>query len=191
MLEEALTRYGYLALFFGSGIEGDAALETAALLAQQGKLNPLWTFVVAIAGSSLASEISFRAGKRGGSGWIDKRSAGNPKLDRIRRWVAGRTCLLVFVSRFLWGFRLTIPALCGASGMKQPTFSIWNLAGATVWAAAVGLGAFFFGHAIERLWENYSDHLGWVAAGVFALLFSLYLWRRRDRLAWKGSRGTA
>lgn len=188
MFEEALERYGYVVLFIGSGLEGDAVLGTAAFLAQQGKLEPVSTFLIAIAGSAVASELSFRVGRNQGAGWVARRAGQNPKFDRVRGWVASRTRLLVFVSRFLWGFRLTIPALCGASGMTQPAFTFWNLAGALVWAAAVGAGAYFLGNSIERLWEGYSDSLGWIAAGVFTLLFGVYLWRRRDRLAWDADR---
>lgn len=185
MFEQALSDYGYLVLFFGSGIEGDAVLGTAAFLAQQGKLNPVWTFLVAIAGSALASEVSFRLGRSRGAVWVGQQGAGSPKLDRIRRWVSGQSNLLVFVSRFLWGFRLTIPALCGASGMTQTAFTVWNLAGALVWGTVVGAGAFFFGVALERLWDDYSAQLPWIAAALFVSLFSVYLWVRRDKIAGK------
>lgn len=185
MLEEAIARYGYVILFIASGIEGDAALGAAAFLAQQGKLDPVWTFTVAILGSCLASEVSFRVGRSKGSGWIEQRSDGNPKLARVRGWIARRARLLVFASRFLWGFRLTIPALCGASGMAQPTFSSWNFAGAVVWGGAVGAGAYFFGAALERWWDDYSQHWRLVAGALFGVLFAIYLWRRRDRLAWR------
>ncbi len=184
MFEEALQRYGYVVLFLGSGLEGDAVLGTAAILAQQGKLHTVSTFLIAIAGSVLASELSFRLGRSQGGGWVANRAGENPKFDRVKGWVANRSRLLVFASRFLWGFRLTIPALCGASGMTQPTFTFWNFAGALVWAGAVGTGAFFFGSSIERLWDGYSDYLLWIAAGVFTALFAVFLWRRRDRLAW-------
>lgn len=186
MFEEALQRYGYVVLFVGSGLEGDAVLGTAAILAQQGKLDAVATFFIAIAGSALASELSFRLGRRQGAGWVAGRIGENPKFRRVNGWVASRSRLLVFASRFLWGFRLTIPALCGASGMQQPTFTFWNLAGALTWAAAVGAGAYLFGSSIERLWEGYSNYLGWVAGGVFAALFAVFVWRRRDRLAWGG-----
>lgn len=183
MFEDALAKYGYWVLFVGSGVEGDAVLGTAAFLAHQGKLDPWWTLLVAIAGSTVAGEISFRVGRRQGAGWVDKRAAGNPRMKLVRRWLSERARLLVFASRFLWGFRLSIPALCGASGMTQASFSVWNFAGAFVWASVVWAGAYFFGMAIEQLWEDYSGHLRLVAGVLFAFLFSIYLWRRRDRMA--------
>ncbi len=183
MLEDALARYGYVVLFIGSGLEGDAVLGAAAFLAQQGKLNPLWTYLIAVAGSATAGEVSFRLGRRHGAGWIEERAGDSPNIGRVQRWIAERGRLLVFFSRFLWGLRLTIPAVCGASRMPSVRFSVWNLTGAAVWAAVVGAGAYFFGALLERLWDDYSQHLGLVASGVFILLFSIYLWRG-DQLAW-------
>ena len=185
MLAEALHKYGYVLLFFGAGVEGDAALATGAFLAQQGRLDPVWTLLTAVAGSCLAGEASFRLGRRHGRPWIEKRAGNSPRLARMERWTSERSGLLTFLARFLWGFRLTIPALCGASGMSQRRFSLWNSIGAAFWGVLVGSGAYFFGRLLEKIYGDIEPYLPWAAGGLFAALFGLYLWRRHDRFVWR------
>ena len=64
-----------------------------------------------------------------------------PVLDRIER----HGTWLVFFSRFAYGFRIAIPAACGATGMSPLKFAIGDVVGSIVWSIAVGLAGFAIG----------------------------------------------
>jgi membrane protein DedA with SNARE-associated domain len=65
--------------------------------------------------------------------------------------------------------------------MEWPRFLVWNALGGICWAATVGFGAYFIGHAFEKV----IGVGGFVAVGlVSAVLFAAVIARTlRDRRA--------
>jgi membrane protein DedA with SNARE-associated domain len=64
-LIELVQTYGYLAVFLGSLIEGDALVLVASFLAYLGKLDLLWVMVAAFFGTWLSDIIWFMLGRYG------------------------------------------------------------------------------------------------------------------------------
>lgn len=163
---DALHHYGYLLLFLGSTIEGDAVLLAAAFLAHRGYFHLLPVILTAAAGNTLADQIYFYVARRRGQEAFARKAAEDPRYDRLRGWVQRHGPALLFASRFLYGLRIAIPAACGAAGMTPWTFFIVNLAGGLFWATVFGLGGYALGDSLERLLVNL-QHYEW---GIAALL---------------------
>jgi membrane protein DedA with SNARE-associated domain len=86
----------------------------------------------------------------------------------------------VFLGRFVSGLRITAAWLAGVNRMRWRDFLFWNATGGIVWAAAVGLLAYSFGHAAEQAIKTAG--LVGLAAAVLALLAAwLYFHRRNKR----------
>jgi membrane protein DedA with SNARE-associated domain len=149
MLQAALLRYGYVMLFFGAAVEGDASLLTAVFLAHRGYFSTPAVIVTAALGTSVANQVYFWVGRRRGRGTL-KRIAAGKRFARLGHALTRHTKLLLFVSRFLYGFRIAIPAACGASGMSPRAFIFIDLGGATLWSV-VGLAGYSIGRAMETL----------------------------------------
>jgi membrane protein DedA with SNARE-associated domain len=178
VMPEILLRYAYVALFVGSIVEGDATLITAGFLARRGYLH-LWVVIlVAAAATMLANEFYYRVARFHGEEAFQHKADHDPRLARVRKWIQSQGPLLLFFSRFMWGFRIAIPLTCGAVAMRRTRFSVINAAGAVVWAVPVGLAGYFLGHELEH-WLTDIRRYEWGIAAILLLGVFIVL------LAWK------
>lgn len=176
MLEDALRHYGYIVLFIGSIFEGDGTLAIAAFLAHKGYFSLSIVLATATVASVLANEGLYHAARLKG-----KASFAGPRYDRLRQWVGQRSGLLLLLSRFIWGFRVVIPAACAVVGMTHRRFFFLNLTGAVVWAGVVGLIGYGCGQVFHGFRTSIEHHAGAgiVFLGVVAIASSL-IWHRCD-----------
>src|SRR5207245_1137175 len=61
------------------------------------------------------------------------------QFDVFFQKYGGRT---VFIARFITGLRVFGAVLAGASGLRWPTFLMYNAAGAIVWSTAIAIARF-------------------------------------------------
>jgi len=174
---ELLSSYGYLVVFLGSIFEGDATLLAASFLAHRHVLSLAAVIVTATIASTAWNELIFYFSRKGGRSFLDKRVARHPAYERVHRWVRRRSVVLLLFSRYLFGFRLAIPVACGATGMRAPTFTAVNVAGAVIWAIPIGLIGFFLGNAVETFWHNVRQWEWQIVCVVLVLLTGLLAWK--------------
>src|SRR5688572_21195622 len=108
---------GYVLVFFGSLLEGDATLLTAAFLAHQRHFNLLGVMAVAALASTLANEAVYYLARTRSRKYFERKVASHPKYDRVQSWIHKRSVVLLLLSRYLYGFRMAVPAACGMTGM--------------------------------------------------------------------------
>src|SRR5262245_15043532 len=112
MLAEALIRYGYVVVFASAAFEGDATLVTAAFLAHRGYLHLDVVIVVPAAATAAINQVYFWLGRRHGQRHADAMRQ-DRIYERVLQWVRRYNLFLVLSSRFIFGFRIAIPAACG------------------------------------------------------------------------------
>jgi phosphatidylglycerol lysyltransferase len=174
MLEQVIIHYGYLVLFAGTMVEGDAFLLAASFLAHRGYLHLPRVLAVATAATMAADQVYYQLARARGQAAFAARAAADARFDRVRRWIERRGELLLFLSRFMYGFRIAIPVACGAVGMPALRFALINLFGSFVWALCFGLAGYAFGNAVEILLDDVKRYealavvvlLGVVAVGA-------------------------
>ena len=187
--EELVESYGYPLLFLlvmaessGIPIPGETSLIAAGVFASQGKLQIEIVIAVAALAAIVGDNIGYVIGKRGGR-WI---------LERPGRFYKQRHMVLetgepfferhgpkaVFFGRFILGLRVWASWLAGATEMHWRVFFFWNALGGICWATAVGLIAYFLGHAAGHAIETFGI-FGLVA--VFASVIAVWIWHRRHR----------
>jgi membrane protein DedA with SNARE-associated domain len=180
MFEAELQAYGYAAIFLLAALEGEAALVGAAWLAHRGQIPFAAGVAAAFAGSWLTGEALFLLARRGGGNWFSRRAAANPRTARVTEWVRGRSRLLVFLSRFLWGFRPWIPPACAFSGMSAASFTLWNFAGSVFWIAVFAPISWYFGRTLNALLNNEAARQDLIETVVAAAaLIGIGWWARR------------
>ena len=185
MLEQELVRYGYFILMAGVMVEGEAFLLAAAFLAHRGYLNIAAVIAIAAFGNALADQIYYQIARAKGREYFDRKAAEDPKVGRLHGWVQRRGAVLLFVSRFLFGFRIAIPAACGAVGMPARVFIPVNAAGSLMWAIVVGLGGYAFGNAADLFLSGMREYQGYVAAGIVVVGVVVFAFRSIDvRRTW-------
>ena len=133
MLTDAVLHYGYVVIFAAAAVEGDATLLTATFLAHRGYFHLDVVMVVAGAATVTINQVYFWLARRHGQKHLDAMRH-HPVYGRVLDWVVRYNSQLVLGSRFIYGFRIAIPAACGASGMSPLRFTVFDLAGAALWS---------------------------------------------------------
>ncbi len=177
MLEWGLIHYGYLIVFVGTILEGDATLLAASFLAHHGYLRLPLIILVSSVATTAANQFFYILARRHGHAYLERRSASDRRFAKVTRWVQRRGVLLLLFSRFLWGLRVAIPAACGATGMRPAIFFIVNLAGAFLWSVPFTLLGYLGADAVSRFYGNLRKYEWHIAAVLMLGTLLLVLWR--------------
>src|SRR3954454_1767121 len=169
----------------GVPLPGETALFGASILAADGKLSIVAVIAVAAVAAIIGDNVGYLIGRKAGRPLLE---APGP-FERHRRAVItyGQPFFdrhgpkAVFLGRFVSGLRITAAWLAGVNRMRWRDFLFWNATGGIVWATAVGLLAYSFGHAAERAIET-AGLVGLIAAVALAVAIWLIVHRRRPGL---------
>jgi membrane protein DedA with SNARE-associated domain len=156
---------------FGIPLPGETALIAFGVLASQGNYDIAVVIAVTAAAAIIGDNLGY---------WIIGRWLGRkllrhrwferyadrflPRAERIMDRHGGKT---VFFGRFIAILRFTAAWLAGLGRMEWWRFLFWNAAGGIVWAAAVGLIAFYGGKAAGEAIARYG---AFGAAGIVVLI---------------------
>jgi membrane-associated protein len=185
--------FGYPLLFLlvmgessGALVPGETALIAAAVLASQGKLRIELVIPLAAAAAIVGDNIGYAIGRRGGR-WLMERP-GRFQSQRAQALTTGETFFArhgpkaVFFGRFVLGLRVWASWLAGATRMRWRSFVLWNALGGICWASAIGLLAYYLGHAAGNAIKAFGIY-GLAAAVVAAGGAFLAHRRHRRRVA--------
>ena len=178
MLTDLVARYGYLMVVAGVIVEGDATLVAASILAFRGHLEIGAVIALGAITSLTMNQIYFWLGRRHGVHRVAK-ADGRKLFRNIVHHTRRHAIWLVLLSRFVFGFRMAIPATVGALGMSMTRFLIADICGAVIWAGTLGATGYLAGHAGQVLLGNIRDN-EWIVAGVLiAVTLAWGVYRRR------------
>jgi lysylphosphatidylglycerol synthetase-like protein (DUF2156 family)/membrane protein DedA with SNARE-associated domain len=181
-VELLLLKYGYLLLFGGVIIEGEAVLIAGAFLASRGYFNVITVALVALAANTLSAQFYYTAARVRGRRWFEERFPEKSVYRKIIQWVSARDNWLLLVSRFLFGFRIVIPAACGAFGMPVTRFTIINILAGIMWVIPTALAGYYFGEKVTTFIRGARLYSTTVGIGVGLLAIAIFL-------AWRHIRG--
>jgi membrane protein DedA with SNARE-associated domain len=183
-IELLIARYGLVAVFLGAGIEGETMVVTGGLLAHDGLMPVAGVAIAAAAGSFIADQGFFAAGRRFRDHPRVKRIEAKPAFAKALALFERHPTAFVFGFRFLYGLRTVSPIAIGTTRIRTRTFAAINAMAAIVWAALfTGIG-FVFADGIEEVFgkiksiEHVVIGIGAVAALIFGAV-QLIRWRRR------------
>ena len=182
MIDQELLRYGYVLLFFGVMAEADTFLLAGAFLAHRGYFDLRAVIVVAILANALANQGWFWLARTRGRAFLERRLAADRRYQRVHAWLQRTGNILIPASRFLYGFRVAIPAAYGASGASPWTFTLLDSASAVVWGVVVGFAGYALGDTMEAVVADVRRYEGLVLVVLFGAAATLAFWRRH-RLA--------
>ncbi|USU10516.1 DedA family protein [Sphingomonadaceae bacterium OTU29MARTA1] len=185
-IEALIAQYGLAAVFLGAGIEGETMVLAGGLFAHEGLLSLPGTMIAAAAGSFVADQAFFAAGRRFREHRWVKRAQGKPAFAKALQTLERHPIGFIFAFRFLYGLRTVSPIAIGTSHVPTRTFLCINAASAAVWATLfTGLG-YVFGTGVAELLGRYRPHGRqwlWVALAAIvlgAVFGAVRWWRSRD-----------
>ena len=163
----------YLIVFFWCILEGELALILAGIAAHAGGVNLGLIIFVAGLGGFCGDQIYFYIG-RYNKKYIQKMlSSQRTKFAIAHLLLEKYGWPVIFVQRYLYGFRTVLPMSIGITRYSALKFAIINLFSAWVWAAITILLAWYFGdeiwkiiHWIEKHWYFGVPLLVLIAASV-------------------------
>lgn len=182
-MEALLLKYGYLLLFLGVLVEGEAFLLAAAFLAHRGYFHLPVVILVAVAANTVADQAYYLAARARGRAWLERRYGSHPRYGRVLEIMSRRGRWLLLVSRFAYGFRILIPAACGALGMPLAAFTVINVLAGALWGVPTALAGYYGGGALDALREDLRRYEAGIAFGVLAVGVAIAVGRQVRRSA--------
>src|SRR5438105_4777245 len=107
-MEILLLKYGYLILFVGVFLEGEAFLLAGAFLAHRGYFNVALVILVALAANTLGGQFYYLAARIRGRQWFEARFGASDRFRRLLTWMGSYGNWVLLLSRFAFGFRIVI-----------------------------------------------------------------------------------
>ena len=170
---------------FGIPLPGETALIAFGVLAAQGNYQIEWVIVVAAAGAIIGDNLGYwLIGRLGGRAlfrrWSWLRKYSERVLPRAEKLMERHGGKVVFFGRFITVLRYSAAWIAGIAHMEWWKFLFWNAAGGIGWATAVGLVAYYAGHAAADAIQRYGIFaaIAIVAALVLGWLIAHFLKRR-------------
>jgi phosphatidylglycerol lysyltransferase len=161
-VEALLARYGYLILFPGVMVEGEAFLLAGSFMAHRGVFELPIVIAVAMAATMIGDQVYYRAARARGRAWIERRKGSRAKYAKWIDLASRRGVWLLLASRWTFGLRIVIPAACGAVGMSPAVFTGVDFVAVLIWAVALGLAGYYSGAAVERHLKDIQHVGGWI-----------------------------
>jgi membrane protein DedA with SNARE-associated domain len=149
-MEELLRRYGLLAVFVGTMIEGDLTLILSGVLARAGLFSFGEALLVGTAGGFVGDSLSYLVGARfrGRAKSLKFLRKARPRIERLMRRFG---FLSIFIVKYVYGLRTASAIFLGLAHFGYARFAPLTLASCLAWVGIlVGLG-FTFATGIEKL----------------------------------------
>ncbi|MCG6943788.1 MAG: DedA family protein [Deltaproteobacteria bacterium] len=183
-LESVVDSYGYLAVLFGTFVEGETILVLGGFAAHRGYLALPWVIVAAFFGSLCGDQLFFFLGRRHSQAVLARRPAWKARADKANRLLERFRTPFILVFRFLYGLRSVSPFVIGMSSVPVRQFILLNAIGALAWAVVVGTGGYLFGSALEMVIgdvKRYEVEALFAIAIIGLLVWTVHLYRGRKR----------
>ena len=179
-----IEKFGYLATFAGSLLEGETLLILSGLAAHRGYLDIFIVVLVGAVGGALGDFGFFLVGRRYREHFVQRFPKLRPGFERVRQMIERYPNATIFGVRFMYGLRVVGPVAIGSTRISLLQFAVVNLIGAVTWSACWAGAGYLLGHAAERLLGELSRYEGFLVAGLLvigAIVALVLRWRHRDR----------
>jgi membrane protein DedA with SNARE-associated domain len=169
----------------GIPLPGETALIAFGVLASQGHHSIVWVIVLAAAGAIIGDNLGYwLIGRWGGrelfERWGFLRRYSERFLPAAERLMAKHGGKTVFFGRFVTVLRYTAAWVAGIGRMNWWKFLFWNAAGGIIWATAVGLVAYYAGHAAADAIQRYGIYAAaGIVAALLVVLFATHYGKKR------------
>ena len=174
-LPQLVADYGYLAVFVGTLLEGEAVLMLAGYAAHRSYLSLPLVMVVAFFGATLGDQIFFLIGRRFGPRLLLRSPRFRKQAERADRLLLRYHGWMIVGVRFAYGLRIAGPIAIGMSTLPAWRFFLFNAIGALLWAPLIAGAGYLFGHALEQVMADLRRYETWGLVGVAVVFVAVTL----------------
>ncbi len=141
--------YLYMALALGIFLEGELVLISAAFAASQGLMDIYKVAVVSFFATQFSDWLYFYLGRLGGKKVVRQKAKWRLRAKKMNKWIRKYPKSILLSYRFLYGFRIILPLMIGASHIRVITFLIYSVLSTVLWLFLLGGAGYFFGAIIS------------------------------------------
>jgi membrane protein DedA with SNARE-associated domain len=182
--EGLLEQFGYLAVFAGTFLEGEAILIAAAFFASVGLLDVYAVALVAFAGAWSGHIFWFWLGRRYGVRILERFPSMKRHFGAGVRVFERYGAAAIIITQWLYGLRITCAVIVGMSKISILKFLVYEAVSCALWTVIVTAGGFYFGRAVEAVVGRVEHIEKYGLAVILLVAFGFWLWHRaRDRAA--------
>jgi membrane protein DedA with SNARE-associated domain len=149
--ELLLQKFGYLAVFVGTFLEGETILVMAGFFAERGYLKLPLVVVTACAGAYIGHVFWFFLGRTQGVKLLDRFPKMKRHFGKGIRLFERYGAPAIFITQWLYGLRITCAVIIGISKVSTIKFLLYEALTCIVWAIIIGTAGYYFGRAVERV----------------------------------------
>jgi len=149
--EVLLQKFGYLAVFLGTFLEGETILVMAGFFAERGHLEITLVVITAFLGSFTGHVAWFWVGRKKGVKILDRFPKMKNHFGKGIRMFERYGAPAIFITQWLYGLRITCAVVIGISRISTIKFLIYEAISCLVWAIAIGAAGYYFGFAVEKI----------------------------------------
>ena len=180
-IESLIAHYGLIAIVIGAALEGETVAMIGGMSAHRGLFALPAAWAAVLAGTMIADQGLFYAGRLLKDRRIQKLRA-TERFQKAQLRFERYPQAFVMLFRFFYGLRTVSPLLIGTSGFSAARFAILNLIAAIAWLSLfVGLG-YIFGLGIERLIARGAGFAQWLPYLLIPIGIGL-LWKLSLRVS--------
>src|SRR6202171_5457940 len=143
--ELLLQKFGYLAVFIGTFLEGETILVMAGFFAERGYLQIFVVMLVAALGAYTGHVFWFWLGRTQGVKLLERFPKMKKHFGKGIRMFERYGAAAIFITQWLYGLRITCAGIIGISKLSTAKFLIYEAVTCIVWAVAISSLGFFFG----------------------------------------------
>ena len=184
--ESLLAEFGYLAVFIGTFLEGEAILITAGFFASRGYLDVYVVAIIAFTGAYAGHIFWFWLGRVHGVKLLDRFPRMKRHLGKGIRVFERYGAAAIIITQWLYGLRITAAVIIGMSRITLLKFAIYEAVSCAIWAVAITLAGFYFGRAIEAVLgrvEHIEKYALLVIIVVAIGMWARHRWKERQEEA--------
>jgi membrane protein DedA with SNARE-associated domain len=177
-MHDFIMQFGYPALFLGSLLEGESVLIAAGFLARRGYLDLNLVMLFALAGTYTADVTIYFLGRKKGQGIISKFPVAKKYYPKVETLFDKYGIWAIFITRYLYGFRLASAATLGLMKMRKRKYLPFNFLSCMIWAILIGSLGYMFGASLEALIGQIKHYEKIVVLFIIVVGLGVWLLRR-------------
>ena len=182
--EALLERFGYLAVFLGTFLEGEAILVIAGFFDERGRLGVVAVTLIGFLGAYLGHFFWFWLGRRHGVRLLDRYPKMQRHFGKSIRMFERYGIAAIIVTQWLYGLRITCAVVVGISKISLLKFLIYEAISCMIWAIGVTALGYYFGAAVQTLLGRYEHAEKWGLLIIVLVAIALWIWHsRREKAA--------